>query len=403
MGIGRPSDTSAPIGVKGPLSRTQGDRPLSVLLLRNVPGHSSRSMERFPDELARQLRLRANVRVDETTIQASGLARSRLGRRLDRQASLLLRYPAHVRRQSADIFHIVDHSYAHLTRLLPRGRVVVTCHDLMLLHAESEDIGFRGSALRLRSFRWRTSFLRLAGLVACDSAATADDVERLIGVPSSRIRVIPLGVSSAFTERHEDIRREIRRRLDPMGSRAIVMHVSTGLAYKNIPGTLHVLAALRARGIDAVFVRVGVPLNPTDSRLAHDLGLADQIREFHGIADADLADLYGAADVLLFPSRWEGFGWPPLEALACGTPSVIASECRSVVDLLGDSSLAEPGADTAALTDAVERILLDPALRRTLVDRGHPRVAALTWERTAEAYERAYEELAVGSVVRGSI
>ena len=123
-------------------------------------------MERFPDELASQLRLRHRVRVRETTIHASVLVRNRWGRRLDRQASLLVRYPAHVRRQSADVFHIVDHAYAHLTRSLPRGRAVVTCHDLMLLHAELEDVGFRGGRMKVRRFRWFTSFLRQAGLVA---------------------------------------------------------------------------------------------------------------------------------------------------------------------------------------------------------------------------------------------
>lgn len=401
MVVGGPSETSAPTaGVKEERLGPQAHRRLSVLLLRNVPEHSSRSMERFPDELARHLRQRANVRVDETTIHASALARSGWGRRLDRQASLLVRYPIHVRRQSADVFHIVDHSYAHLIRSLPRGNVMVTCHDLMMLHAEREDIGFRGSSLRVRWFRRSASFLRRAGLVACDSEATADDVVELVGVERSRVRVIPLGVNGVFAERPERQRIDTRRRVDPTGKRIIVMHVSTGLAYKNIPSTLHVLAALQSRGIDAMLVRVGIRLGPRDLALARALGLVDRIREFHGIPDAELADLYSSADVLLFPSRWEGFGWPPLEALACGTPSVVASECRSVVDLVGDSALAAPGVDVRALSDAVQRIVADPSLRRDLVERGRPRVRALTWERTAEAYERAYEDLVVESAAR---
>lgn len=378
----------------------QGGRPLYVLLVRNIPEYSSRSMERFPDELARQLRQRGNIRINETTIRASRLARNPWGHLLDRQSSLLVRYPAHVRRQSADIFHIVDHSNAHLIRSIRPGRAVVTCHDLVLLHAEQEDIGFRGSRLTVRKFRWATSFLRQAGLVACDSKATADDVVDLIGVDSSRVRVIPLGVSEAFTRRPGEEWRETRRRLDPSGTRKILMHVSTGGGYKNVGGTLQVLAALRARGVDAMLVRVGGPLGPRDLALARELGLVDRIREFHGITDEELADLYSAADVLLFPSLWEGFGWPPLEALACGTPSVVASECRSVVDLLGDSALAAPGIDVAALSAAVQRIVANPSLRRDLVERGRPRVRALTWERTAEAYERAYEDLAVESAAR---
>jgi len=357
-------------------------------------------MERFPDELASQLRLRHRVRVRETTIHASVLVRNRWGRRLDRQASLLVRYPAHVRRQSADVFHIVDHAYAHLTRSLPRGRAVVTCHDLMLLHAELEDVGFRGGRMKVRRFRWFTSFLRQAGLVACDSQATADDVTGIVGVPPSRVRVIPLGVSPVFSQPSQESRRETRRRLDQTGAGTILMHVSSGGGYKNVPGTIRVLGALRSRGVDARLVRVGVPLDPTDTALAQQLGVLDHVQEFRAIPDEEVAALYGAADVLLFPSRWEGFGWPPLEALACGTPSVIASECRSVVDLLGDAALAEPAADVAAMADAVERIITDDGLRRGLVERGRRRVAALTWERTAEAYEGAYEEIAAQAAVR---
>lgn len=351
-------------------------------------------MERFPDELGRQLRQRAKVRVDETTIHASRLAHSRFGRRLDRHASVLLRYPVHVRRQSADVFHIVDHSYAHLTRAVPAGRAIVTCHDLILLHAENHDIGFRGNRLPVLRFRWSTSFLRRAGLVACPSEATADDAVELIGVHPSRIRVIPQGVSRTFTERPEDERRETRRRLDPSGARAIVMSVSTGGGYKNVPATLKVMGALASRGVDAILVRVGAPLAPSYSALAHELGVIDRIRAFHATTDEELADLYSAADVLLFPSYWEGFGWPPLEALACGTPSVVASGCRSVMDLVGDSALAAPGADIAGLTDAVQMIVTDPLLRRELIERGRPRVAALTWDRTAAAYEDAYSEVA---------
>jgi glycosyltransferase involved in cell wall biosynthesis len=127
------------------------------------------------------------------------------------------------------------------------------------------------------------------------------------------------------------------------------------------------------------------------------MGVLDSVREFGRASDQELARLYSAADVLLFPSKWEGFGAPPLEALACGTPSVVASECRSVVDLLGDAALAEPADDIRALASAIEMIVTTPALRATLVERGRSRVQALTWRRTSEAYVVAYEEIAAAA------
>jgi glycosyltransferase involved in cell wall biosynthesis len=299
-----------------------------------------------------------------------------------------------VRRQAADVFHVVDHAYAHLARWAPPGQTVVTCHDLMLLHAEREDIGFRGSGPAVWRFRWFTSHLRRAAVVVCDSAATADDVVELVGVAPSRVRVIPLGIGAAFSGAHVEAQREARRRVDPTRTKRIVIHVSTGGPYKNVDTTLRVIDALRSRGIDPLLVRVGAPLADEHRALARQLGLLEAIREFQGIPDSELAALYGAADVLLFPSLWEGFGWPPLEALASGTPSVVAAECRSVVDLVGDAALVAPGRDVAGLTNAVERILTDPGLASQLVGRGGLRIAPLTWDRTAAEYEQVYRTVA---------
>lgn len=369
------------------------DDPMSVLLLRNIPEHASRSMERFADEIARELRSQPAVRLNETTVHASRLFVHRTTRQLDRQLSLLLRYPAHARRQSADVYHVVDHTYAQLVRSVPAGRAVVTCHDLMLLHAEMEDIGFRGRRITVNRFRWSTSFLRDAAIVACVSQATADDVSNLLRVEPSRIRVIPLGVGPVFAPMTVEARSDFRRSIDPTGRRVVVLHVSTGGPYKNIRRTLQVIDALRSQGSDPILMRVGVPLGPEDLVFARELGVIDRVREFGGVPDEELARLYAAADVLLFPSRWEGFGWPPLEALACGTPSVIASECRAVVDLVGDAALSEPAADVRRLAVAVHQIATSPPLRAELVDRGRKRVATLTWGRTINAYLRAYDEV----------
>jgi glycosyltransferase involved in cell wall biosynthesis len=387
--------THRPQGTKGGVAvGARQDEPVSVLLFRDIPEHGSKSMERFADEMAHGLAAQAGVRARETTIHASRLYGHRLGHRLDRYSSLFFRYPLHARRQSAHVYHIIDHSYGHLLGCIPAERAVITCHDLMLLHAEREDIGFRGSRSLLLRFRWETSFLRRAALVACVSDATASDVASLLRVDSSRIRVIPNGIGSSFVPMDAQSRSETRRKVDPTGRHALVLQVSSGAPYKNIPGTLRVIRELRSRGLDPVLVRVGKPLDADQIAQAKEMGVLSSVQEFGRVSDQELANLYGAADVLLFPSRWEGFGWPPLEALACGTPSVVASECRSVVDLLGDAGLAESADDVRAMASAVEMIVTTPSLRETLVERGRARVAALTWRRTIDAYAEAYEEIA---------
>ena len=373
--------------------RPPPDSPVSVLLLRNMPEHGSRSMERFADELVRGLAPDPSVVARETTIQASQLLGHRSMGRLDRYTSLFIRYPFHARRQSAEVYHIIDHSYGHLLGCIPAERAVITCHDLMLLHAERENIGFRGNRLALCRFRWETSFLRRAALVACPSNATAGDVADLLHIDSSHIRVIPLGISPAFVVPDDELLAETRRAINPSSRRAVVLHLSTGGAYKNVETTLRVIDALRSQALDPLLVRVGSPLNIEQTSLARKLGVLDRIREYGSVSDVDLARIYAAADVLLFPSRWEGFGWPPVEALACGTPSVVASECRAVVDLVGDAALAEPADDVQALASAVALIVTKPTVREALVERGRARVAALTWERTVNAYADVYREI----------
>ena len=378
---------------QNPVPGASPEEQLSVVLFRDIKEHDSRSMERFADEMARGLATHPGVRARETTVHASRLHGHRLSRRFDRYSSLFIRYPLHARRQSAQVYHVVDHSYGHLLGCIPAERAVITCHDLMLLHAERENIGFRGGRLALRRFRWETSFLRRAALVACPSDATAGDVADLLGINSPHIRVIPLGISSSFVTLDTERRAELRRNIDPSSRRTLVLHLSTGGAYKNVETTLRVIHALRSRAIDPLFLRVGGPLDAEQTSLARELGVLDLTREYGHVSDQELARLYAAADVLLFPSRWEGFGLPPLEALACGTPSVVASECRAVVDLLGDAALAEAAGDVRALASAVALIATEPSTRAALVERGRSRVASLTWDRTVDAYADVYREI----------
>jgi glycosyltransferase involved in cell wall biosynthesis len=351
-------------------------------------------MERFADELLAGLHAAPGINARATTIHPTRVSRSLIGRKVDEWATHIIRYPLHARHQAADVFHIIDHANAALLGALPADRTVVTCHDLMLLHAQANDIGFHGSPIAVRRFRWTTSFLKRAALVACVSQATADDATDLLQIHPERLRVIPPGINAVFRPMSNEARAAVRSGLDPTGSRALLLNVSTGAPYKNVVATLMVMRELGARGLDPVLLRVGQPLTARETAQAREMGVLGSVRELGFVSDPELAALYAAADLLLFPSTWEGFGWPPLEALACGTPSVIASECRAVVDNMGASVLAEPAHDIRSLASAAERLVTDPQLRATLVERGRPIVQGLTWRRTVEAYATVYREIA---------
>ena len=140
-------------------------------------------------------------------------------------------------------------------------------------------------------------------------------------------------------------------------------------------------------------VRIGAPFYQDEALLAERLGLHDSIRHIGAVGDdRKLAEWYNAADVLLFPSLWEGFGWPPLEAMACGTP-VVASNVPAIAEVVGDAGILVPPDDPSELAGATERVLTDAALSRSLRDKGLTRAAHFTWANAAARTLAVYDSL----------
>jgi glycosyltransferase involved in cell wall biosynthesis len=361
-----------------------------VLLIRDVPQERRFSMERFADELEAHLPGQG-IEVEAMALEESRrLAALRL-QRLDSYTLRFVRYPLAARRRDADLYHVVDHGYAHATALLPPERVVITCHDLMLLRAAAGYAGFAPQKLSVLRFKWSTSFLRRAAHVVCDSEATREDVVRLRGVDHERTSVIPLGVAPVFRPVSLEERERIRRDLGVQG-RYVIAHVSTGHPYKNAAGTLRVTAAVRDAGLDVVLARIGKPLIGRDRMLAAELRLNGRVLELSAPNDRRLSELYAAADVFVFPSYHEGFGWPPLEAMACGTPTVV-SNAAALVAVTGGAALTAPAGDVRGLAAAVRDVLESPSLAAELRERALRHAGGYTWERTAVAYAGVYDRV----------
>src|SRR5262249_43364008 len=130
-------------------------------------------------------------------------------------------------------------------------------------------------------------------------------------------------------------------------------------------------------------------------------GLDSRVRFLGRVPDEDLPDLYSAASVFAYPSRYEGFGLPPLEALACGTP-VVCSNRASLPEVVGDAALQGDPTDPADLAAALARLLADAPLRATLRARGLARAARFTWERTAAETMVVYQEVIAAARRRAS-
>jgi glycosyltransferase involved in cell wall biosynthesis len=299
------------------------------------------------------------------------------------------------------VYHIADHGYGDLAAVLPPERTVISCHDLTLLCAAEGTAGFRPGRVSLARFRWSTSYLRRAAHVVCPTEATKRDIVRLRGVAPERITVAPYGVDSRFRAFEPDLRARLKAALPGAPAHAL-LHVSTGDPYKNVEGTLRAVARVRANGRDVRLYRAGRPLSPSQQLLAASLRVEHAVLDLGFVPDERLVDLYNGCDVLLFPSFYEGYGWPPLEAMACGTP-VVAADCAALAETLGEAAILAPAEDAAALTAGVERVLDEPLLAHALRIRGRARAARYTWPRTIDAFARVYASVArVPAIDRGS-
>jgi glycosyltransferase involved in cell wall biosynthesis len=297
-----------------------------------------------------------------------------------------VRYQRDARANAADVNHVVDHGYAHLVRALPAGRSVVTFHD-------AAGARVPGAAARTRlALRLGLRAIRRAARVIADSDAARRDFLELVDYPPERVRVVHLGVDRAFGPSADGAECRRRYALDD----GYLLHVGHTQPYMNVEGALGALARLvRECGVDARLVKVGTPFTGEQQALIDRLGVRGRVAHLGRVPAADLPAIYAGAGVLLYPARHAGFGLPPLEAMACGTP-VVASERGALPEILGDAALTADPEDHAAIARHAARLLTDPALRARQRARGLERAGHYDWARTAARTLAVYREVAAG-------
>jgi glycosyltransferase involved in cell wall biosynthesis len=271
---------------------------------------------------------------------------------------------------------------------------VATCHDVILLALEAGRVASdHRDPAATALFRRDVAHLRRATAVVAVSERTRQDLVELVGVPEEVVEVIPPGLDAADPVTAAE-REEARRRIG--GDGPIVLHVGHAAFYKNVEGCLEVLARLRKGGIDARLLRGGERLRESQRALAARLGIAGAVLDRGPVAEAGLRELYAAADVLLFPSLYEGFGWPPLEAMAAGVP-VVCADTGSLPEVVGDAALRAGPHDHVALAGHVAALLSSPARADELRRRGRERAAAFSWDATAARTESLYRRVVHGA------
>jgi glycosyltransferase involved in cell wall biosynthesis len=275
---------------------------------------------------------------------------------------------------------------------LSRARGIVTVHDLAFLTCP----GSVPPGVAARLTRSARSSVRRAVRVVADSEHTRRDVIELLGAPPSRVTTIHLAAGAAFRP-PTDAEADRRRLATRYGLRfPYVLYVGTTNPRKNLARLLPAFAAARRRArLPHSLVLVGDPGFAHASVLAQidELGLAGAVVLPGYTDDADMPAIYGAADLLAFPSLYEGFGLPVLEAMSAGCP-VLTSNVSSLPEIAGDAALLVDPTSVEEIDAGIERALTDAALRAGLVERGLRQAAKFSWARAAAEHLRLYRELA---------
>jgi alpha-1,3-rhamnosyl/mannosyltransferase len=230
-----------------------------------------------------------------------------------------------------------------------------------------------------------------AAQIITSSNATKRDLIRLYGLSQQSISVIPLAADAQFRPQSVQRIAQIRANYDLPDS--YLLYFGSNKPHKNLPTLIRAFAAVKT---DQILVIAGRwdRRYPQAKQLAVRLGLTDRVRFLHDVDDADAPAVLAGASAFVFPSRYEGFGLPPLEAMACGTP-VITTNVASLPEVVGDAGLLV-APDVEPLRDAIQTLADDALLRDQLRDRGLERAAHFSWRETARqtvaVYEMIYEK-----------
>jgi len=316
-----------------------------------------------------------------------------------------LGYTMFLRKLAVDLFHIPLNA---VPLWMPKP-YLVTIHDMSTLLFANNQSGYRSN---LRHFYLRRGLLRADRIMAV-SSATRRDVESVLGIPANRIRVVynapdpifcvsaaPVAASSSQGEPGHTA--EIQRVLDRYHIHyPFLLYVGRTNPQKNIPRLVEAFAVLRGElqyhswlsNLRLIIIGDEIARHPALRHAVIHSRVEDVVRFLGFVPIETLRAFYQTASAFVFPSLYEGFGLPPLEAMACGTP-VVCSSVSSLPEVVGQAAVIVNPENVFDIARGMREVLLDEALRRRLIAEGIKNARQFSWERTAAEVLQAYNEIA---------
>ena len=370
-----------------------------VLLIGNYPADQQQSMQRFATMMLRHLTA-AGVQAELIHPQPCFGKIQFAGRFVAKWLAYFDKFVLFPRRlkgklsAGVSLIHICDHGNAMYQAHAAGLPVVVTCHDLFAVcGARGETPDFPASVTGKYLQRWIVASLRKADAVACVSRATLRDAERIVGQRESRpqFAIIPHGLNYPYRRQPpEKSRAQLARlpQLDP--GRPFALHVGSNLRMKNREGVLRIFALSKGNW-PGQMVFAGQKLTPELWSLGRELGVIERVVEVEEPPNKLLEALYNCALALLYPSRSEGFGWPIIEAQACGCP-VVCTDREPMSEVGGAAALTADVEDEAAFARALLR-LTDPVERARWSERSLQNAERFRVEKMIDQYLALYRSL----------
>jgi glycosyltransferase involved in cell wall biosynthesis len=370
---------------------------LNILLVGNYLPDNQQSMVRFAELL--------HNKILEQHIQVSLITPCNVFLRLPFLKGSLKKWLAYIDKyilfpvllrwkvRSYDVVHICDHSNSPYARFTGKIPTIITCHDMLAIRGALNDFEYCPATATGRLLQeWILSSFAYADLLVCDSQFTMDDVLKLTDRDRSTVTVNHLGLNfnyrlmgtEAVTETLASIpgfRQDI----------PYLLNVGSSITRKNREAVIRIFAQYQQR-INAVMVFAGAPLTVEQNMLAEQLGIKDKIIEVLGPSNDQLMALYNRAQALLFPSIGEGFGWPAIEAQACGCP-VVSSSSGSLAEITGEGGVVLDYTDEQGMLEALIKISTNDKFRNELIHRGLENMSRFNIDRMIANYISLYKQM----------
>ncbi len=335
--------------------------------------------------------------------EQSGMDRysQELAKRLDVKKITSRRYLSPVKaynlarsiRSEGDIVHLPNQHFARYALFLNQP-FIVTVHDLArcCFNFDSETI----SEKILLNLDKR--YIKQASHIIAISQSTKSDLVKYLNIPENKISVIYNGVDHNIFKPCEPY--QMRPYHVTLSHKPYILYVGSERQRKNLGRLFEAFAMLKQEFPELRLVKVGAPgrskqLRSETLKKLSSLGITEDVTFVDYISESKLAYYYSSASLLAYPSLYEGFGLPPLEAMACGCP-VVTANTSSLPEVVGEAGIMVNPYDTSSLVQAMRRVLTDDKLRDNMVRKGLEQSKKFSWEKTAELTQQVYNKVAPG-------